>query len=93
MTKIRKFIPYIIAVIAGLVALFFKNKAEQSSADALIAKVEAKDAPLAARQAEDQAKIKAVDADIEAMKEERKKLRDEYLTDQERANKWNKSKQ
>ncbi len=84
----------VLVIVAGLVALFYKGKADNVSAEAIEAKVEVKDAPLAAKQEETKEQIKEVDAGIQQMKDEREKLRNQYITDQQRADSWNdKSKQ
>lgn len=53
----------------------------------------AQDAPLVQKQEEIKADIKEVDKGIDEMKAERERLRNEYLTDQQRADQWNKPKQ
>lgn len=50
----------------------------------------AQDAPLVQKQEEIKSDIKEIDKGIDEMKAERERLRNEYLTDQERADKWNK---
>lgn len=81
-------------LIGGLVALilFYKSKADKASAKNITAETKIKDAPLAAKQDELKEKIKDADNKIKDIMDERKKNRDEYLSDQERANKWNPSK-
>lgn len=82
--------PTVLAIIGLGLAFFYKSKAETSEAKAIISEVAAKDAPLAAQQAQDEAGIKQVDKGIQDMLDERKKLRDQYLTDQQRADSWKK---
>lgn len=82
----------IFAGLAGLIAWFFKNKADRATAQVIESKVAIQDAPLAQKQADDKEKIKEVDAGIQAIKDEREKMRNQYLTDQQRADSWTKPK-
>lgn len=84
-------LPLALAAIAGLVALIYKSKAEQAEAEALVSHTQDEDAPLVAKQAQDEVAIKQVDENIQAIMDERTKLRDQYLTDQQKADNWNKS--
>lgn len=83
-------IPIILAVLGGSIGLFFKSKADKLAAKVITSETKIKDAPLAAKQTENETKIKEVDKGIQDMLDERKKLRDKYLTDQEKADSWNK---
>lgn len=76
---ISKWLPIVLAAIAGLVALIYKRKAEQADTAALIAETQAKDAPLVAKQRENEKKIDEV-----------KNQDDSKLTPEERADRWNK---
>lgn len=83
-------IPIILAVLGGGIGLFFKNKADKLAAKDIMSDTKIKDAPLEAKQIENESKIKEVDKGIQDMLNERRKLRDKYLTDQEKADSWNK---
>lgn len=76
---ISKWLPIVLAAIAGFIALIYKRKAEQAETDALIAQTQAKDAPLVAKQRENEKKIEDV-----------KNQDDSKLTPEERADRWNK---
>lgn len=79
-----------LAAIAGLVALIYKAKAEKAEAESIESHVAAQDAPLVAQQQQDEQKIKVVDENIQKIMDEREKLRNQYLTDQQKADSWNK---
>lgn len=84
-------IGYIILAVLGLgFALFFKDKAKKEEAEAIISETQAKDAPLVAQQAQDEAQMKVVDKGLQDMLAEREKLRKQYVTDQQKADSWNK---
>lgn len=82
----------IISLIIGLIGLvlYFKKEADQANTESLISKTEGKDEVLAQEQGKNEQEIKKVDKDIRDLYDERAKLRDQYLSDQERADKWNK---
>ncbi len=84
----------ILSIIIGLlgagVALFFKSQADKAGAGAIESKVQVKDAPLAARQQDDETKIHEIDAGIQKMKDDQEKMKQQRLTDQQRADNWNK---
>ena len=77
---------------ASFIALFYKAKAEKAEENVVESVTAAKDAPLVAQQQQDEMKIKQIDEDIKKIMDEREKLRHQYLTDQERADSWNKKK-
>lgn len=79
-----------LAGLAGLLALFYKEKAEKAETSAIESQTAAKDAPLVAQQQQDEVKIKQVDENIQQIMDERAKLRDQYATDQQKADSWNK---
>lgn len=89
---IGSWFPLVLAVVAGILALVYKKKAEEAETEVIISHTQAADAPLAAQQAQDQVQIKQVDENIQKIMDERAKLRDQYAqeTDQERADSWNK---
>lgn len=79
----------VVAVILGVIALYFKGQADKSGTEAVVAKTEGEDAPLAQQQADNQVKLSQINKDIQDLKDEKKRLRDQYLTDQQEADKWN----
>lgn len=81
--------PYIAVIIAVLAALYYKDRSDKSGAKVITSETEAKDAPLVAQQKQNESEIKKVDEGIQKMIDERNKLHDQHLTDQERANSWN----
>lgn len=85
-------IPFVLAAVAGIVALIYKKKAENAEAEVIVSRTQTADAPLAAQQARDEAQIKQVDENIQKIMDEREKLRDQYAkeTDQQKADSWNK---
>lgn len=87
---IIKLIPFALAIGGGLLALFFKGKSDKATAEASIAEVKVADAPLAIKQDEVHDQIKEIDKGIAQMKAEREKMRNEYITDQQKADSWNK---
>lgn len=72
-------IPSLALIVMAIVALFFKSKSEKAMSEARQAKVKEADAPLAAKQQENEKKI-----------EEVKNQDDSKLTPEERADRWNK---
>jgi hypothetical protein len=84
-------IPWIVGLsgLLGLLALIFRNKGIEQAEQLIQSQTKAEDAPLAAQQAADVAQVKVDDAGIQALKDEREKLRNEYLTDQQKADTWN----
>lgn len=70
-------LPLVLAGIAGLLALFYKNQAENSKASAIEAETKIKDAPLVAKQLEDEKKIKEIENQD-----------DSKLTPEQRAKRW-----
>jgi septal ring factor EnvC (AmiA/AmiB activator) len=87
--KLGAFFGFVIAVLAGLV-FFFRNKAAKSELDAILGQVRGEDKGLVQKQTENQVKLDQINEDISALKEEKRKMRDQYLSAQERADKWNK---
>lgn len=87
---ISSWFPFVLAAIAGILALIYKEKAEKAEASAIESQTAAKDAPLVAQQAQDEVKLKEANEDIQKIMDEREKLRNKYVTDQERADSWNK---
>lgn len=79
----------IFAILGGLL-FYFKGKADKAGSEALLGEVKGEDKSLVKQQSENQAKLDQVNKDIQDLKDEKKKLRDLYLTDQQRADKWNK---
>lgn len=78
----------VFAILGGLV-LFFKNKADNLKADNVLSETKIKDASLLQQELQAKAKLKGIDKDIQNLKDERVKLQNQNLTDQERADKWN----
>ncbi len=89
MSDLYTLIPLILAGLGGLAAWFFKGQADRAKAGSIVSETKVQDAPLAAQQAQDEAKIREVDAGIQQIKDERERLRNQYISDQERANSWN----
>lgn len=58
--------------------------------DATIAKTANEDKSLQQQQLENEQKLAGVNKDLASLYEERKKLRDQYLSDAEKAEQWNK---
>jgi type III secretory pathway component EscV len=87
---LSSWVPIILAAIAGILALIYKTKAEKAEETATESVTAAKDAPLVAQQQQDETKIKQVDENIQQIMDEREKLRNQYLTDQQKADEWNK---
>jgi len=84
------YLPVVLGVIATGFAAFYKNKATEEETKAVVSETQAKDAPLVAQQAQDEAQLKTVDKGIQDMLAEREKLRNQYVTDQQKADSWNK---
>jgi uncharacterized coiled-coil DUF342 family protein len=85
-------IPFILPAIAGILALVYKKKAENAEAEVIVSRTQAADAPLAAKQAQDQEQINQVDENLKKLEDERKKAEEQRKkeTDQEKADSWNK---
>ena len=88
--KFFSWFPIALAAIAGVLALFYKHKADKAEADNIESETRIQDAPLVAQQAENAAKLERVNEDIKKIHEEREKLRNQYITDQEKADSWDK---
>lgn len=69
----------------ALIALFFKNEAAKAIAASILSKTQVKDAPLAAKQDQLKQQISDIDKSIQDRMNEHDKM-----TDQEKADKWNK---
>ncbi len=91
MSEINPLIPGAITVLSILVALFFKNKATKAEDKVISSEVQVKDAPLQAQQAQDEAAIQQVDAGLQHMIDEKKKIENQQKTNEERADSWNKT--
>lgn len=85
-----EYLPFAIGILGSLFAIYYKNRATKSETQSIIAEVKAKDAPLVAEQNQIEEKKKEVDKGIQDMMVEREKLRNKYVSDQERANSWDK---
>lgn len=75
----NELIPYVLAIVGGLLALFFKNRADSAKAESMLAEVARKDASLSAQQDEDEKKRKEIENQD-----------DSKLTPEERAARWEK---
>ncbi len=74
----------------ALLALFFKNKADQEGVVAIEAKTHGEDAGLVQQQNANRQKLDEVNKSIQDLKDEKASLRNQYLNDQQRADQWNK---
>lgn len=77
------------AVFGGVIVYLFQ-RANKAAIDATIAHTQEADKSLQQQQTENEAKLAKTNKDLAALYEERKKLRDVYLSDAEKANTWNK---
>lgn len=89
MTNYLILVPAAFGILGTFLALYYKSRATSAETTAIVSQVQAKDAPLAAQQAQDQAGIAATDKGIKDMMVERDKLRNQYVTDQQKADSWN----
>ncbi len=78
-----------VIILLGAV-FFFKRRADDAGKDAILAETKGEDKQLKKKQDEVKSEINKVDEDVKAIMEDRKSNRDKYLTDQERADRWNK---
>ena len=80
----------ILISILALLALFFKNKADQNGVAEIEAKTQGADAGLVDQQNANKRKLDDVNKSIQDLKNEKENLRNQYLTDQQRADQWDK---